>query len=294
LPILAAAVAVAAGVLVSGASALPRDVCSPQQRTREHDISFVVDGVQRSAVVHVPQLPRYGRMSLVLAFHGAGGSGRSMERYSGLSDFADRNRFVVVYPDAALPHRTWNLTDSDPAASRDVVFVSRLLDLLQRTLCVDPAKVYATGVSNGGGLVARLGCELSSRFTAIAIVAGGYRSLPPCNPSDPVSVLEIHGTADSVVPYDGRPPDYGGSVPRFLGGWADRDGCPPGDPPHYVAPFTQRFAWGPCAGETAIEHLKLDGEGHTWPGSDGSTAAVSASREVWLFFRGHVRPPAGS
>jgi polyhydroxybutyrate depolymerase len=231
-------------------------------------------------------------MSLVFAFHGAGGSGRMMQRYSGLSAVADRNGFVVVYPDAVAPRRVWNISDDRPDAPDDVEFVSRLLDLFQRTLCIDPDRVYAAGVSNGGGMTARLGCELSSRIAAIATVAGGYGNLPPCAPARPVSVLEIHGTADPVAPYDGRPPAYAGSVAHFLDDWVSLDGCPPEQPPQWVAPSTQLIAWGPCAAETSIEHLRLDGVGHTWPGARGSAASVSAAQEVWDFFRDRLLSPA--
>jgi polyhydroxybutyrate depolymerase len=98
----------------------------------------------------------------------------------------------------------------------DVGFIKALLQVLPSRMCIDPSRIYATGVSNGGGFAARLGCELSSQIAAIAPVAGGYRSLDPCHPDRPVAVLEIHGTADTVVPYDGKPPDYGGSVQKFL------------------------------------------------------------------------------
>jgi polyhydroxybutyrate depolymerase len=234
-------------------------------------------------------------MALVLAFHGAGGSGRSMERYSELSKFSDRDHFIAVYPSAASAHRFWTLNASDPSKPDDVAFVSALLSSLGRSVCMDPQRVYATGVSNGGGFAARLGCVLSSRLAAIAPVAGGYRSLDPCHPDRPVSVLEIHGDSDTVVPYDGKPPDYAGSVPRFLSQWAELDDCPSGGQPTVAAHGAQRFAWGPCAEEADIQHLKLAGVGHTWPGGDDSRAApVSAAREVWLFFRGRRLAPAAN
>jgi polyhydroxybutyrate depolymerase len=253
-----------------------------------------VGGLQRSALVHVPKLRTVRPMAVVLAFHGAGGSGASMERYSEFSAFSDRDHFISVYPSAVSAHRFWTLNDNDPSKPDDVAFVSVLLGSLERSVCMDPQRVYATGVSNGGGFAARLGCEVSSRIAAIAPVAGGYRSLGPCHPDRPVSVLEIHGDSDPVVPYDGKPPDYAGSVPRFLSQWAELDDCPAGDKPRFVARGAQRFAWGPCAEEADIQHLKLAGVGHTWPGGDDSRGApVSAAREVWLFFRGRtLAPPA--
>ena len=93
-------------------------------------------------------------------------------------------------------------------------------------MCVDPQRVFATGVSNGGSMVALAACELSSRITAIASVSGDYSRQPPCRPARPVSVLEIHGTADQVVPYFGKPARRTtDGVPPFVDGWVARDEC---------------------------------------------------------------------
>jgi polyhydroxybutyrate depolymerase len=243
-------------------------------------------GLLRNALVHVPKASAGRQLPLVLAFHGSGGSGAEMARYSELSGVSDRSHFIVVYPSAAGSR--WTLNDADPSQPHDVAFVARLLRVLNRTTCMDPSRVYATGVSNGGGFTARLGCELSSRFAAIAPVAGGYRSLSDCRPDRPVSVLEIHGTADPVVPYDGKPPDYAGSVPRFLDAWAAIDHCG-ADEARTVAQGAQSFAWGACAQGTQVQHLKLEGVGHTWPGgNDSRQSPVSASQAVWQFFRDRV------
>src|SRR5207244_2457316 len=107
----------------------------------------------------------------------------------------------------------------------DVARVKALLPQAMTAACVDPKRIYATGVSNGGGFAARIGCELAGTVAAVAPVAGGYRSLDPCPDGRRTSVLEIHGTSDSVVPYAGRPPDAAGAVVGFLAGWVRRDGC---------------------------------------------------------------------
>jgi polyhydroxybutyrate depolymerase len=231
----------------------------------------------------------------VLAFHGAHGDGPFMAEYSGFSQLADREHFVVVYPTAAGRTHFWTLNARNPSDPDDVSFIAGLLDRLPGRACVDSTRVYATGVSNGGGFAARLGCVLSARIAAIAPVAGGYRSLDPCKPDRPVSVLEIHGTADPVVPYDGKPPDYAGSVPRFLSNWAALDDC--GDPlaPVFVGQGLQRFDWDDCADGTEVLHLRLSGIGHTWPGSrDSRSAPIAAQRTVWRFFRGRTLTPKRS
>jgi len=257
--------------------------------TGDFTITLRHDGLTRSALVHVPRVGALRALPVVLAFHGAGGDGAFMAEYSELSPLADHDHFTVVYPTAAGKRHFWTLNARDKSQPDDVGFIAALLARLPTRICVDQSRVYATGVSNGGGFAARLGCVLSSRIAAIAPVAGGYRSLDPCRPDRPVAVLEIHGTADPVVPYDGKPPDYAGSVPRFLANWASLDGCSAPTAPVFVARGTERFLWGPCADGTEVLHLRLSGVGHTWPGSrDSRSATIAAGRTVWRFFRGRV------
>ena len=261
--------------------------------TGEFTITLRHDGLVRSAFVHVPRAGAQRPLPVVLAFHGAGGNGPFMAEYSEFSPLADRENTAVVYPTAAGQRHYWNLNDRDDSASDDVGFIAALLKVLPTRICMDAKRVYATGVSNGGGFAARLGCVLSDKLAAIAPVAGGYRSLDPCHPDRPVAVLEIHGTADPVVPYNGKPPDYGGSVPNFLANWATLDSCPQPSQPTFVAPGTERFDWGPCADDTEVMHLRLSGVGHTWPGSrDSRSAPIRTARTVLRFFRGRVLSPA--
>jgi len=160
---------------------------------------------------------------------------------------------------------------------------------------VNAERVYATGVSNGGGMAARVGCELSARIAAIAPVAGGYSSLDVCRPQHRVSVIEIHGTADKVVPYKGKPPDGRGSVPGFLALWRHIDGCSGNPAQRRFGPATEQYTWSSCQDGTQVEHLKIYGGGHAWPGATPAdtawTAPISAASAVWAFLRGHSLTP---
>ena len=158
-------------------------------------------GQRRFALVHVPPAGSAGKpMPLVLALHGFGGNARFMETYTGLSRLSDRRGFMVAYPAASGNPSRWNIAGTAGGQGDDVAFIAALLDTLESRLCIDTGRLYATGVSNGGGMVARLGCDLSDRLDAIAPVAGGYSSLPPCAPARPLSVLEIHGTQTTSCP----------------------------------------------------------------------------------------------
>jgi polyhydroxybutyrate depolymerase len=248
-------------------------------RTLRTAVNVPGEGI-RTALVRMPAGRTRGRLPLVIGLHGAYGSGAFMERYSGLSRLADRYGFAVAYPDARGTR--WTLHPGQ--GLDDVAFINVLLDRVLAGGCVSAARVYVAGVSNGGGLAALLGCESSGRLAAIAAVAGGYGDLPECKPDHPLSVLEIHGTADAVVPYHAAR----GDVLEWLRGWVARDGCRGGGRPHTVAMRVNRFRWAPCNLGTVIEHFAIDGGQHAWPGAEppdpGPRVALSAAEEAWRFF----------
>ena len=266
-----------------GAAAAP---CSSVESPGDHTVTLLVDGRSRTALVHVPPGVSGRTVPLLLALHGYGGSGPRMEPYSGFSPIADQNGFIVAYPSST--GRSWNSTASGKLPN-DVRFLGSLIGHLRGTMCIDPQRVFAAGVSNGGGMVALAACELSSQIAGIASVAGAYNNQPPCRPTRPVSVLEIHGTADQVVPYFGprRRPTRDG-VPPFVNGWVSRDRCSSGPLLRHVATRTTSYGWGGCAGGTVVEHIKIRKGRHQWPGATppdpGPPATICASCTIWSFF----------
>ena len=254
-------------------------------------VSVDVDGRARTALVHVPHRRR-GQLPVVMALHGYGANGAFMERYSGLSRVADREGFAVVYPDADGPR--WRISAAE--APTDVRFLDALLDRLDASGCLDDDRVSAVGVSNGGGMAARFACAGEDRLAGLVSVAGGYSSLPRCEATRPISVLEIHGTADPVVPYGGRPGDGAGDVMRWLYDWIRRDACPSAARRRTDRPGVQRLDWAPCRAGTSVAHLRLLGGLHAWPGAvpadAGPSFGVSAAEEAWDFLRGHRRASA--
>ncbi|MCB9611537.1 MAG: prolyl oligopeptidase family serine peptidase [Sandaracinus sp.] len=119
---------------------------------------------------------------------------------------AEREGFVVVYPDGTGTIPTWNAGGCCGSAVRDDVndvgFVAAILDRLEGELCLDRDRVFATGMSNGGMMSHRLGCELSERFAAVAPVAGTLM-FDACTPTRPVHVMHVHGSDDGHVPWEG-------------------------------------------------------------------------------------------
>jgi polyhydroxybutyrate depolymerase len=238
----------------------------------------------RPVVIHVP--PGAGR-TLLIALHGYRGSGAQMERYTGFDSLADRDRFAVAYPTSAGSY--WN-SNASRKLPDDVAYLNRLLSDLQSRLCSHPNRVVLAGVSNGGGMAALAACRMASRIAALASVAGGYDGQPPCRPSRVLPVLEIHGTADPVVPYFGagkrRTAD---GLPPFVNGWLGRDGCHGPARRTRLSHRSVRFTWTRCAKGALVEHVQIAGGRHQWPGATppdpGPDAGFSASAELVRFLR---------
>jgi polyhydroxybutyrate depolymerase len=284
----ALALLLAFGAAASAHAQRPAACAAAAERPLRFFDTLTIDGAQRSALVNVPPHPAGRPLPLVLAFHGAGATGPFMEVYSGLTRLADRDGFIAVYPTAN--GNLWNSAARGDRPQDDIVFVRSLLDDLATRACVDQARVYATGVSNGGSFTARLGCELSDRLAAIAPVAGGYGVEPPCHPTRPLSVLEIHGTHDWVVPYDGTGAHHHGSVAGYLAMWGRLDHCRPKHVQRRLAAEAYLIVRPRCTMDTTVEHVKLIGGPHIWPGTPlvtpGADPGVpfSATEAVWEFF----------
>jgi polyhydroxybutyrate depolymerase len=265
-----------------------------EPRTREFTLRIARPEGVRTAIVRIPARVAGKRSPLVVALHGGGASGRFMKGYSGLAAIGDRAGFVSVFPDATGPQKFWNLRAA--TGQDDVGFVAALIERVATVACIDPARVFAVGVSNGGGLAARVGCELSERVAGIVVVAGGFGRLPACEPERPVSVLEIHGSNDASVPYGGDPEDgRAGDVRRWLAGWAQRDGCVRAGPRRTIAQRTVRIDWRGCAPSAALAHIQVLGGGHQWPGATppdpGPPSTISAAQQAWSFLARQRAPP---
>ncbi len=241
-------------------------------------------------VLHVPAGARPGVTPLVVVVVPGGGDDGS-DRL-GVTAAATRAGFAVLYPTSSDGFWTLNHRQGDA----DVDAVGALLDRALTGGCFDARRVSITGVSNGAGFAARMGCQLPERFAAVVPVAAGYRALDPCPAGARTSFLAIHGTADTVVPYNGKRPDRAGSVPRFTARWARRAGCE--SPPRASTPRPRvtRFRYGGCDDGLRVELLRLSGTDHGWPGAgpplpDHNPSGLSATREL-LRFIATARKPA--
>jgi polyhydroxybutyrate depolymerase len=270
--------------------------CPPALSPGDHAINVVQDGMTRVVYLHVPKGGNQSPLALVLALGGAGQSGLDFAEDSGYSRLADRARFLVAYPTATGPRPFWNMNGHVPGKPDDVEFIRMALDSIEDAACVDRGRVYATGVSNGGGMAARLGCDLADRLTAVAPVAGGYGTLPACHPARALPILEIHGMADQVVPYAGKGPQHSGNAWDYVGMWRHIDGCQGAPRRTTLGSGVTQFAWQGCAAGSEVVHVRIDGEPHGWPGwghtGPSPPGPFSSTGRTWSFFASHaVTPP---
>ena len=253
----------------------------------------------RSYWLHVPASYRPGRpVPLVLAFHGAGGTGSGMQAQTGLSALADQRGFLVAYPQGlALPGSPgrvgWAASgprDPEARGVDDGLFVSDLLTVIQARYCIDPDRIAAAGFSNGAGLVGYLACVLAGRISAFAAVEAEFFEIPGgCRPVHPASILDVHVVTDPVAPYAGVPargsPDYfAPPVPAWLQSWARRDGCRDGPVTFVRSAAAAGERWSGCDDATAVTGYRLAAGGHSWPPALGG---IPGTQEIADFLAAH-------
>ncbi len=245
-------------------------------------------GLVREYTVHVPAGYRPSRpYPAVLSFHGHKRTSKYQEELSGFSPY----EAISVYPQG-LPgtdgESAWTGAPYSAAAD-DVLFTSDLLNALQRELCVDARRIYATGKSNGGGFVGVLACRMPGRIAAFAPVAGAfYPEGGACHPSRRAPILDFHGTADATIPYAGNPAKGLPPLPDWLAAWSDRNDCFPRPVEYSPKAGVVVQQWIGCS----LQHYRVEGAGHVWPSTkpnnDSATPTViDATPIIWRFFLAH-------
>ncbi len=237
---------------------------------------------------------------LIINLHGYGSNNLEQEFYGDFRGIADTANFLIVHPNGTLDrqgNRFWNTFGTGEVVD-DVTFIANLIDTLSALYNIDPQRIYSTGMSNGGFMSYSLACELNDRIAAIASVTGSMIApkLTACNPQRPVPVMEIHGTADNVVPYDGSVLNTFVPISTLVNAWVNFNHCDP-TPVFNTVPNTnttdgctaEHYVYGGGDAGSTVEHFKIIGGGHTWPGSPfiiGITNQdIKASEEIWRFFR---------
>jgi polyhydroxybutyrate depolymerase len=256
-------------------------------------ITIEADGQARSFAVHRPlsAAPTAG-YPLVVMLHGGLGSAAQAEAAYGWDALADREGFVVVYPNGL--DRTWNAGSCCGSAERnqvnDVGFLTQLVTELSTRIPLDPARRFVTGMSNGAMMAYRLACQ-TNLFAAVAPVAG--TQLIDCSNATPLSVLHLHGAADPTVRLDGRrgsgPAQVSGPpLASVWAGWRLRDNCTDFAVSRSAGVTT---AIASCPSHRNVEWIVVATGGHEWPGgvSSKNPGKLDATALIWSFFAAHPR-----
>ncbi len=253
--------------------------------------SFISSGRKREYLLYVPRsYDRSKPAALVISLHGASLWGAAQKETSQWNRVADAHGFIVVYPsgEGGGGPRVWH-EGGEAGPSRDVRFISELIDTLEARYNIDRRMIYANGLSNGGGMSFVLSCTLSDRIAAVGMV-GAALLLPFswCTDPRPVPVIAFHGTADAGAPYKG-------GFSCFAASWARRNRCGTHPVDSVVATDVTRLEYTKCADDAAVVLYTIQGGGHTWPGGQplpewfvGRTSnSIDASSLMWAFFRAH-------
>lgn len=271
--------------------------------TANRSNGFIVSsGEPREYSLYVPSTYDARRPApLVISMPGAALWGAAQESISQWDRLADREGFIVVYPTGATGGgpRIFHV-EQTPGLAKDVRFIADLIDTLQSHYHIDPARIYANGLSNGGGMAFVLSCTLSDRIAAVGFVSAAQTlTWSWCTDTRPVPVIAFHGTGDRVVPYAGgrswATSEPFPNVPMWTAKWARRNRCGAAPIDSLVAANVTRRTFDGCADDATVELYTIRGGGHDWPGGRGLPAwlcgptsrGIDATSVMWTFFREH-------
>lgn len=290
--------------------ACERENTSPADKESELETIYMsVDNLDRSFLVYKPRgYNNAGSLPLIFVNHGGQSTAQGMMQVADFRALADKDKFIVIYPQGF--QNTWN--DGRPTTVNqlgvdDVNFFREMCTYAVANLAVDNSKIYVTGLSNGGFMASRLGCELSDRIAAIAVVGATFEQgiYTNCSPSKSMPTIIIQGSLDPFVPFNGGivlPGAGGNAVSHTLAitKWVNINNCQTTpittnlpDVSNDGTTVTQSKYLGGTNGSEVVGYVVNNG-GHTWPqGLQYATEAIigktsqdiNANEVIWTFFK---------
>ena len=248
--------------------------------------TITIEGMQpRTYFLHVPAAYQPSQsVPLLLAFHGRSTVGKEILRTSQFVAWAAEMNFIVAAVNGAVYDgaSSWNAgnccTNATTYEENDVLLASTIIDFVKSNYAVDPARLWASGHSNGGMLAYRLACDLSDKITAIAVVTGALMD-PTCSPTKPVSIFHIHGNLDPTIPFHGGGKFETPNIYFSVQDMAYRNSCT-GDPKETSNTIEERYTWR-CTTGVETQLVNYQEQSHAWV--DGYT------EEILRFLFAHPR-----
>ncbi len=261
--------------------------------------SIMHDGIQREYILYIPaNYTGNNAVPLVLNFHGYGSNASEQMWYGDFRYIADTAGYIIIHPQGTLFNGIthWNVGGwTVGSTTDDIGFIDALIDSIVVNYNIELTRIYATGMSNGGFMSFLLASQLGEKIAAIASVSGSMtpETYNNSNPQHPTPILQIHGTSDGVVPYNGE--IWTLPIDEALQYWVNYNNC------NETPAITSLPDIDPNDGSTVehivyhggdhsvqVEHFKIIGGGHTWPGNifggAGTNYDIDASAEIWNFF----------
>ena len=261
--------------------------------------SMIHNGIQRDYILYIPAIYDGSTdVPLVLNFHGYGSNANEQMFYGDFRDIADTEGFLLVHPQGTIINgdQQWNVGFlGNGNTTDDVGFTEALIDELANLYTINLDRVYATGMSNGGFMSFLLACQLSEKIAAVASVTGSMTpdTYDACNAQQPTPILQIHGTGDSNVLYNGD--TWTRSIEDVISYWVNYNNCETSPTTTALTDINlsdgstvEHIIYSGGDNGVTTEHMKIIGGGHTWPSSaitlPGTNQDINASMEIWHFF----------
>lgn len=279
-------------------------VCFTLQSQEKVQVSLDVDGVERIAYVYLNADYENGdEWPLVINMHGRGSSAIEQEIYSYFTAVADTSQFILVFPEGLTADGVTHWNSGFGTGVDDLGFMDQLIDHMHLNYNIDLSRVYATGMSNGGYMSYTMACEMSDRIAAIASVTGAMviPQQESCNPGYVAPIMQIHGTNDDTVLFDGS--GFHNPIDDLVSFWLDKHNC--SEDNEYIEypdintsdnTTIESFHYTDCDAEGEVKYYIVDGGGHTWPGAFAVAVLgpvnqdILASNHIWNFLRKFQHP----
>jgi polyhydroxybutyrate depolymerase len=266
--------------------------------TGSRAVTFNFGSLERRYLLHVPASYDPAQPTpLVISMHGFASNPEQQASFARWEKIAATEPMIVVYPQGTGFPARWNAgTVNFYGASTvdDVGFIRELVAKLSAEFCLDPARIFANGLSNGGGMSNRLACQASDLIAAIGGVAGAYSPVE-CKLTRAVPVIAFHGTKDTVVNYEGVPAVDMPPITDWAKAWAERNECKLTPTALPAVEDTSGILYADCKDGAEVALYTVDGGGHVWPGGPrmgflGKTSPIDATPILWEFFKRHPMP----
>jgi polyhydroxybutyrate depolymerase len=268
-------------LLIIACSKSENEQITPNVPTGKMIKELTVNGITREYIIYIPE--NYNvttAFPLLLSFHGLTSNMEFNYSYTNFDELAELENFIVVHPNGIS--NTWTVSANDDT---DIDFIVSLLNQLEEDYNIESNRIYSTGMSMGGFFSFSLACRLSDRIAAVASVTGSmYQpAINNCSPVKPMPILQIHGTEDVIVQYS--------SVASLLDFWTSHNNTdalpiisniPDSDTGD--GSTVERYEYLNGDNDVEVQHLKITGGGHEWPGFQGNMD-INASEEVWSFVK---------